>query len=72
MKRTVDEVIEILENNSPEEVQQMLEYGLLRQADIINAMSVLVARLQDNQKKVRQSLQAAIDKEQAGWYNGRY
>lgn len=61
MKRTVDEVIEILENNSPEEVQQMLEYGLLRQADIINAMSVLVARLQDNQKKVRQSLQAAID-----------
>lgn len=61
MRKTVDEVIEIIQTCPQEEVEQMLEDGALRELDMWNAMSVLTMRLQDNQKKVRKSLQAAID-----------
>lgn len=61
MRKTVDEVIEIIQTCPQEEVEQMLENGELRELDMWNAMSVLTMRLQDNQKKVRKSLQAAID-----------
>lgn len=61
MRKTVDEVIEIIQTCPQEEIEQMLEDGALRELDMWNAMSVLTMRLQDNQKKVRKSLQAAID-----------
>lgn len=61
MRKTIDEVIEIIQTCPQEEIEQMLEDGVLRELDMWNAMSVLILRLQDNQKKVRKSLQAAID-----------
>lgn len=42
MKAT--EVIKILETCAPEEIEQMLEEGTLRQFDLLNAMAVAASK----------------------------